>query len=94
MKGTICELIANQQQQNPQHIAIIDGQKNVNYSLLLKRANEITHELNNRKVIPGSLIGVCMNRSWELIATLLGVMRAGCAYVPLDQIGRASCRER
>ena len=84
LETTICGLIAKQKLEHPERIAIIDGETSIDYRTLLKRANEVAGELKSREVAPGSLVGVCMNRSWELVATLLGVMQAGCAYVPLD----------
>ncbi|WP_444893682.1 amino acid adenylation domain-containing protein [Microbulbifer sp. TRSA001] len=81
---TVCDLIERQRLKSPDKVAIIDGDKKVSFTFLMKRANGITAELVSRGVKPGSLVGVCMNRSWELVAALLGVMRAGCAYVPLD----------
>ncbi|WP_282086233.1 amino acid adenylation domain-containing protein [Aquimarina algiphila] len=84
LKTTICGLIAKQMLEYPERTAIIDGEIKIDYKSLIKRANEVAGELMNRGIKPGSLVGVCMNRSWELIATLLGVMQAGCAYVPLD----------
>ncbi len=84
LETTICGLIAKQMLEYPERIAIIDGETKINYKGLMKRVNEVAGELNNRGVKPGSLVGVCMDRSWELVATLIGVMQAGCAYVPLD----------
>lgn len=81
---TICEQIANQMQAHPTRIAIIDGNTEIHYENLRQRVHEVAGELKHRGIPPGSLVGVCMNRSWELIATLLGVMQAGCAYAPLD----------
>ncbi|HAS42946.1 MAG TPA: hypothetical protein DCS93_20870 [Microscillaceae bacterium] len=83
-ENTICGLIMKQALTHPNQVAIIDGETNINYQMLLKRANEVAGELHNRGVKPGSLVGVCMHRSWELVATLIGVMQTGCAYVPLD----------
>ncbi len=84
LETTISGLIVKQMLAHPKRTAIIDGETNIGYENLLKRASEVAGELQNRKVQPGSLIGVCMNRSWELVAALIGVMQAGCAYVPLD----------
>ncbi|WP_299213364.1 AMP-binding protein, partial [uncultured Dokdonia sp.] len=81
---TICEQIAKQMQKHPKKTAIVDGETEIEYQRLMQRVNEVAGELKHRGVTLGSLVGVCMNRSWELLATLLGVMQAGCAYVPLD----------
>ncbi|WP_299211664.1 amino acid adenylation domain-containing protein [uncultured Aquimarina sp.] len=84
LETTICGLIAKQMLEYPKRVAIIDGKTKIDYKTLLKRASEVAGELKIREVEPGSLVGVCMNRSWELVAALIGVMQAGCAYVPLD----------
>lgn len=81
---TICGLIAQQTQAHPERTAIIDGETTIDFKRLMGRANAVAGELVTRGVKPGSLVGVCMSRTWELVATLLGVLRAGCAYVPLD----------
>ncbi|ELR71700.1 Long-chain-fatty-acid--CoA ligase [Fulvivirga imtechensis AK7] len=81
---TIWELIAQQAQAHPKRTAVIDGETTIDFKYLTDRANAVAGELATRGVEPGSLVGVCMSRTWELVATLLGVLRAGCAYVPLD----------
>ncbi len=81
---TICGLIMKQMLEYPERMAIIDGETRIDYNSLMKRAGEVAGELKSRGVAPGSLVGVCMYRSWELVAALIGVMQAGCAYVPLD----------
>ncbi|MEL6536684.1 MAG: AMP-binding protein, partial [Bacteroidota bacterium] len=84
METTICGWIAQQGLAHPKRTAIIDGEVHVDYQGLLQRANQVAGELQHLGVAPGALVGVCMHRTWELVATLLGVMQAGCAYVPLD----------
>jgi len=81
---TICGLIAKQAKAHPKRKAIVDGEAEINFENLMERSGAIAGELITRGVKPGSLVGVCMNRTWELAATILGVLRAGCAYVPLD----------
>jgi amino acid adenylation domain-containing protein len=81
---TVWSLIEKQAQAHPEHTAIIDGHAEIDYERLMARAGAIAGELLARGVEPGSLVGVCMSRTWELVATLVGVLRAGCAYVPLD----------
>ena len=69
---TICGLIAQCAKATPHRMAIIDGHQQIDYQQLLQRASEVAGELAHRGVTSGSLVGVCMQRSWELIATLLG----------------------
>ncbi|MBQ4845341.1 amino acid adenylation domain-containing protein [Pseudoalteromonas sp. MMG005] len=82
--GTIISLIAEQAKLTPEKVVIIEGDLSVSYEQLLARSDAFAAALAERGVKSGSLVGVCMSRSWDLIATLLGVLRAGCAYVPLD----------
>jgi amino acid adenylation domain-containing protein len=83
-EDTICTLIARQAQAQPDKAALVDGKRTIDYKHLMRRADVIASELTNRGVVPGSLVCVCMRRSWELVAALLGVLQAGCAYVPVD----------
>lgn len=81
---TVWGLVEKQAQKHPRRTAVIDGTAEFDYQRLTARADAIAGELAARGVTPGSLIAVCMGRTYELVATLLGVLRAGCAYVPLD----------
>lgn len=81
---TVWGLVDKQAQAHPRRTAVIDGTAQIDYRRLVARANAIAGELAARGVAPGSLVGVCMGRTHELVATLLGILRAGCAYVPLD----------
>jgi amino acid adenylation domain-containing protein len=69
---------------HPAKTAVIDGTTHIDYAQLIAQASAVANALDAQGVLPGSLVGVCMHRGWRLVATLLGVLRAGCAYVPLD----------
>ncbi|XLS30527.1 amino acid adenylation domain-containing protein [Flavobacteriaceae bacterium M23B6Z8] len=84
LETTVCGLITKQMLLNPEKTAIIDGEQRIDYQTLLEKAAQVAGTLEVLAVKPQSLVGVCIERSWELIATLIGVMQAGCAYVPLD----------
>lgn len=81
---TVWGLIEKHARAHPERTAIVDGETEINYERLTARAGAIAGALLTRGVEPGSLVGVCMSRTWELVATLVGVLRAGCAYVPMD----------
>ncbi|MEL6557670.1 MAG: amino acid adenylation domain-containing protein [Bacteroidota bacterium] len=84
LKATISGLMVEQAFAHPLKVAIIDGEKRINYQTLFNQAAKVSGSLSEMDIKKGALVGVCMKRSWELIATLIGVMQAGCAYVPLD----------
>ena len=68
----------------PDAIAVVDASGRVTYDQLQKRANQFAHELIGMGVEPGSLVGICMERSIDLMVAMLGVMQTGSAYVPID----------
>ncbi|MFJ7326469.1 amino acid adenylation domain-containing protein [Streptomyces cyaneofuscatus] len=70
--------------QHPHRTALTCGDERLTYGELNERANQVAHYLASRGVSRGSLVGVCIDRSSDLVATLLGVLKSGAAYVPLD----------
>ena len=64
--------------------AVRDGDRALTYAELDAQANRIAHALAARGVTAGSVVGVCMARSPDLIAALVGVMKTGAAFVALD----------
>ncbi|MEO7332122.1 MAG: amino acid adenylation domain-containing protein, partial [Minicystis sp.] len=75
---------------NSDDIAILDGEKRVTYRELEHRANRLSHVLRRRGVGPEVLVGLCAERTDELIVALLAFLKAGGAYVPLDPSHPAS----
>ncbi|KZN53098.1 hypothetical protein N474_22135 [Pseudoalteromonas luteoviolacea CPMOR-2] len=81
---TIYELIKQHAQFSPDKIAIIDGTEQITYSQLMSAAWTVASEIKVQQIQSGALIAVCMTRKWQLIATMIGIHKAGCAYIPLD----------
>lgn len=71
-------------EKNPGSVALVHGRDAISYAELNATANRIAHYLLSRGVNPQTLVGIAMERSPELIASVLGVMKAGGAYLPLD----------
>ncbi|MDA4925054.1 amino acid adenylation domain-containing protein [Acinetobacter baumannii] len=79
------ELFETQVINNSGNIAIIFGQEKLTYSELNKRSNQLAHLLiNYRGVKPDTLVGICLDRSIEMVISILAILKAGGAYVPLD----------
>ena len=78
------ELIEAQADLRPGQTAVEWQGLEMSYRTLNARANRLAHLLNAQGFEPGSLIGVCLNRTPELLVAVLAIAKAGCAYVPLD----------
>jgi aspartate racemase len=77
-------LIDEQARRSPDAVAVRDGQKTLTYRELTERASQIAHYLQKLGLKPGERVGISMPRSLALAAGVLGILKAGCAYVPLD----------
>lgn len=69
---------------NPDAIAVDYHGNMITYRELNARANQLAHYLQQNKAGNGTLVGVYMERSIEMIVAFLGILKAGAAYVPLD----------
>ena len=81
---TVQELIAQQAGRTPDSVAVEFEGLRLTYTELDRRANQIAHRLHALGAAPGALIGVCVERSAEMVAAVLGILKTGAAYVPLD----------
>ena len=68
----------------PDHVAVIFEEQELSYAQLNQRANQVAHHLHRLGVGPDDLVGIYVERSVEMIVGLLGILKAGAAYVPLD----------
>ncbi|HEX8559858.1 MAG TPA: amino acid adenylation domain-containing protein [Pyrinomonadaceae bacterium] len=78
------ELFERQAARAPDRVAVSSGRGDRSYRELNERANRIAHHLRARGVGPDVVVAVCVGRSFEMVAALLGVLKAGGCYVPLD----------
>ena len=81
---TLPELIAQQAVRTPLACAIVCGSRSMTYAELDHAANRLARTLLGRGLAPGTRIAVLLERSTELVVTLLGILKAGSAYIPLD----------
>jgi len=80
----IQQLFEAQVERTPAAGAVIDGEENISYRELDRRANQLANHLRSRGVGPEDRVGICLERSVEMVAALLGILKAGAAYVPID----------
>ncbi|MFT5701022.1 MAG: amino acid adenylation domain-containing protein [Desulforhopalus sp.] len=80
----IHNIFSNQAKSTPDEIALIHGQLQITYKELEKITDNIAVDLVKNGVTSGSLVGVFLERSAEAICCMLGILKAGAAYVPID----------
>ncbi len=73
-----------QARQTPHRLAVQFEGQSLTYADLNRRANRLARELIARGTRPDDFVGVCMQRSLELVVALVGIVKAGAAYVPFD----------
>jgi amino acid adenylation domain-containing protein len=82
-EGCLHEAFEAQASERPAAIAVVDGDRHLSYGAVDSRANRVAAAVQ-LVAPPGRAIGLCVPRSAELIIGLIGILKAGCAYVPLD----------
>ncbi len=83
-RGCLHELFAEQAQRRPEASAVVSENGRLSYRELDERANRLANELIALGVRHESLVGICLERSPDLVVALLGVLKTGAAYVPVD----------
>jgi amino acid adenylation domain-containing protein len=80
----IHELFEAQAQKTPDAIALVHEDQQLSYAQLNARANQVAHYLASQGVGPEIKVGICVERSPSMLIGLLGILKAGGCYVPLD----------
>ena len=80
----IHDVFERQVERSLQRTALCFDEESLSYDELNRRANRVAHYLISRGAGPERLVGVCIERSIDLVVALLGILKSGAAYVPLD----------
>jgi amino acid adenylation domain-containing protein len=78
------ELFEQQATQNPAKVAVIAGDESLSYAELNERANQLARHLRSCGIGRESLVGICIDRSLEMAIGIVGILKSGGAYLPLD----------
>jgi acyl-CoA synthetase (AMP-forming)/AMP-acid ligase II/acyl carrier protein len=81
---TICSLFEAQARQYPDRIAVLFEDQQITYGELNLRASHLASYLTQRGAQTETLVGLCIERSIHLLVGILGILKAGAAYVPID----------
>jgi amino acid adenylation domain-containing protein len=82
--ATLDGLFLQQAWQRPEQAAVIAGDVTLSYGDLDRMSNQIGHVLRQAGAQPNTLVGVVMEKGWEQVAAVLGILRSGAAYLPID----------
>jgi amino acid adenylation domain-containing protein len=80
----IHELFEAQVDRTPEAVAVVTEDETLSYNELESRTNRLARYLRHRGVTPGSVVGINLERSANLLVAILGILKAGAAYLPLD----------
>ena len=81
---TIANLFEEQVQKTPTHTALVFEDSKLTYNELNEKANQLAHYLHQQGIKEGSTVGIMLPRSLEVLVAILGVLKAGACYIPID----------
>lgn len=81
---TISQLFEEQVEKTPDSIALVFGNEQLTYRELNERANSLANYLRNKKIGRNDIVGIMVNRSLEMIVSILAVLKSGACYIPID----------
>ena len=77
-------LFAAQVREQKKEPAIVSSQRTLTYQELYELSNQVAHKLRSLGATPNQLVAVVMEKGWEQIVAVLGILNSGAAYVPID----------
>jgi amino acid adenylation domain-containing protein len=80
----VIEAFEDRVSKNPKSVALSYQQEQLSYEQLNQRADHVAQHLLQNGVTPNSLVGIYLDRSIEMVVAIIGVLKSGAAYVPID----------
>ena len=80
----IHQIITEQASRTPEHVALVYQGESLTYAQLDAKSSQLAKYLVESGVRKNSFVGICLDRSFDMVVSILGVLKAGAAYVPLD----------
>ncbi|GAA4882288.1 hypothetical protein GCM10023311_00450 [Flaviramulus aquimarinus] len=80
----IHNIIESIAKKHPDRLALTFGENSISYKELNEKANHLAQELLGNATKNNAIVGLCIERSLDMIIGLLGILKAGCAYLPID----------
>ncbi|WP_069173947.1 non-ribosomal peptide synthetase [Streptomyces griseus] len=84
VRPTLMEMFRAQARARPDAVAVVDERRILTYRQVDELSAQLAHHLLRRGLTPEQVVGISLARSADMVVGLLGVLRAGCAFVPLD----------
>jgi amino acid adenylation domain-containing protein/non-ribosomal peptide synthase protein (TIGR01720 family) len=84
VRPTIVEMFREQARTRPDAVAIVDEHRSLTYRQAAELSSQLAHHLIARGLTAEQVVGISLGRSADMVIGLLGVLQAGCAFVPLD----------
>ncbi|THA71409.1 amino acid adenylation domain-containing protein [Streptomyces sp. A0958] len=91
-RPTVVELFCEQARTRPDAVAIVDEHRTLTYRQADDLSSQLAHHLIERGLTAEQVVGISLGRSADMVIALLGVLRAGCAFVPFDPLWPAERR--
>jgi amino acid adenylation domain-containing protein len=82
----LAELVEAQAERTPDAVAVVHAGRSLTFAQLNARANQLAHALLSHGVVPDRVVGICVERSVDMVVGLLAIVKTGAAYLPLDPL--------
>jgi amino acid adenylation domain-containing protein len=81
---TVIDIFENQVEKSPDSVAIVFESDQISFTELNQRANKLAHYILKLGAKKETIIPICLERGFEMLVGIFGILKAGCAYVPID----------